>query len=150
MYYDTVNGRKAIIQSLRKHWGPRFESNFSRPYSHCRLQFDPITISTRRGIKASPGTSPRIAHVKQKGNQPFEGGGGGTYGNFTFDKIEILGLHQVFEGNSVRDAQKGEGEGGGESTSFFPFSLCPSPSTFDAYYAGPGLIHWSFWSRFIF
>lgn len=63
------------------------------------------------------------------------GGGGETYGNFTFDKIEILGLHQVFEGDSERDAQKGEGEGGNPPL-FFPFSLSPSHSPFDACYAG--------------
>lgn len=65
----------------------------------------------------------------------LSGGGGGTYGNFTFDKIEILGLHQGFEGDSERDAQKGEGEGGNPPL-FFPFSLFPSPSPFDACYAG--------------
>ena len=52
-------------------------------------------------------------------------GGEETYGNFTFDKIEILGLHQVFEGDSERDAQKGEGRG--EIPLFFPLSLYPHP-----------------------
>lgn len=66
-------------------------------------------------------------------------GGGETYGNFTFDKIEILGLHQVFEGDSERDAQKGEGEGGNPPL-FFPFSLFPSPSPFDWYTGVFGLV----------
>ena len=56
------------------------------------------------------------------------GGGGETYGNFTFDKIEILGLHQVFEGDSERDAQKGEGEGEGGNPPLFSLSLYPHPT----------------------
>lgn len=55
----------------------------------------------------------------------LSGVGGETYGNFTFDKIEILGLHQVLEGDSERDAQKGEGEGG--NPPLFSLSLYPHP-----------------------
>lgn len=65
--------------------------------------------------------------MKQKGTSLSRGGGRGTYGNFTFDKIEILGLHQVFEGDSVRDAQKGEGEGGGNPPLFSLFLYAHPP-----------------------